>query len=233
MELRGWIGIIRGVQMGFNNAPVPPFESRLAFLFCMRKGCDTAIPTAVYTTIEPRCCPKCGGPLTEGFTTYESDKEINFYLARSSDRCEESEIPKHSKSDTYGFLSNFYICSQIVDGVEYKTNEHYYQSQKSALPDLYSWICNAPTPYLAMIAGRALRDNKGEVTKDWDKRKAAVMLHGLRAKFKNPELAKKLIDTDYAILHEDSPTDMYWGKLGLDMLGKLLMVVRREIDPKR
>jgi ribA/ribD-fused uncharacterized protein len=112
--------------------------------------------------------------------------------------------------------------------VYYSTNEHYYQSQKAKERDVYIWISNAPNPYLAMIAGRALREGK-ELVDDWDSIKVDVMLKGLRAKFENPELREKLLATGDAVIHEDSPTDMFWGKKGEDWLGRLLMQVRDEI----
>jgi len=155
-------------------------------------------------------------------------KEINFYLL----------------DENYGFLSNFDRTPIIVDDDEertkrewvpasdgtwreYPTNEHYYQSQKATDKKLAQWIAAAPTPYAAMMAGRSLRQK--EFVHNWDEKKVAVMRKGLRAKFRNPILKQKLLDTGNAILHEDSPTDLFWGKKGADMLGKLLMEVRDEI----
>jgi len=143
-------------------------------------------------------------------------KEINFY----------------SRDSTYGWLSNFARYPETIDGITYQTNEHYYQSQKTILPDFSLWIRTAPNPYLAMVSGRSLRKGK-ELRLDWEQVKVQVMLKGLRAKFsQNPELREKLISTGDAILHEDSPTDMFWGKKGKDMLGKLLMQVRQELKEK-
>jgi len=155
--------------------------------------------------------------------------EINFYL----------------KDDEYGWLSNFWRCNQTVDGLIYPTNEHYYQSQKAAEVSEEMWIINAPLPYLAMCAGRSLREGK-ELREGWNvviyksfeeggdvniekTLKVKVMLKGLRAKFKNPELRKKLLATGDVSIHEDSPTDIFWGKKGNDILGRLLMQVRDEI----
>ena len=142
-------------------------------------------------------------------------KEINFYI----------------REDEYGWLSNFWREEQIVDGLHYPTNEHYYQSQKANYShnlQIHNWIKTAPNAYLAMCAGRSLRDGK-EKREDWNVWRVNFMLKGLRAKFKNPELRQKLLDTENAVLHEDSATDMFWGKLGQDMLGKLLMQVREEL----
>lgn len=138
------------------------------------------------------------------------------------------EISFYSRKEEYGWLSNFERCKQIVDGIVYKTNEHYYQSQKAKEPNVFFWITSAPSPYLAMIAGRGLRPY--EMVSDWENKKVNIMLKGLRAKFsQNKELKQKLLNTGDSILHEDSPTDMFWGRKGKDMLGKLLMHVRDEI----
>lgn len=139
-------------------------------------------------------------------------KKINFYSRRGK----------------YGYLSNFWRQEQRVDGTIYQTNEHFYQATKSENYGIRHWITNAPNPYLAMKAGRSLREGR-ELTSDWDSRKVKVMLIGLRSKFRDPVLREKLLETGDAILHEDSPTDMFWGKKGEDMLGKLLMQVRDEI----
>jgi ribA/ribD-fused uncharacterized protein len=134
----------------------------------------------------------------------------------------------YSRDDEYGWMSNFERASQIVDGVMYTTNEHYYQAQKSPLIEFHEWIANAPNPYAAMKAGRALRPH--EVVVDWDRKKFDVMLKGLRAKFEqNPKLRQKLLDTGDMTIHENSPTDMIWGVKGKDILGKLLMQVREEL----
>jgi len=139
-------------------------------------------------------------------------KEINFYL----------------RKEEYGWLSNFERCFQVVDGEVYDTNEHYYQSQKTTNEDIRDWIEDAPNPYLAMQAGRSLRKGK-ELRDDWEEVKVEIMLKGLRAKFEDRLLRKKLLETGDAVLHEGSPTDPFWGKRGKDMLGKLLMQVREEI----
>jgi len=138
-------------------------------------------------------------------------KEINFYFRKKE----------------YGWLSNFHRCKQYIGTCDYPTNEHYYQSEKAKDWEIGRWIKDAPTPYFAMIAGRSLR--KHELVDNWDEIRSGIMLTGLQAKFKTPELRNKLLATGDAVLHEDSPTDMFWGKRGKDMLGKLLMQVRKEI----
>jgi ribA/ribD-fused uncharacterized protein len=141
----------------------------------------------------------------------------------------EEEINFYSRNSEYGWLSNFARYPQTVDGKTYKTNEHYYQSQKTTDAEVSNWIASASSPFLAMRAGRSLRVGK-DFRSDWEKIKVEVMLKGLRAKVQqHADLAQKLLATGNAAIHEDSPTDMFWGKKGKDMLGKLLMQVREEL----
>ena len=141
------------------------------------------------------------------------------------------KIGFYIRNEQYGFLSNFWRAPQTVDGIEYQTNEHFYQSQKAMNRDVMLWIGKAPKAYQAMKAGRALRKN--ELIAGWEQHKRAVMLKGLRAKFsQNSDLAKQLLDTDDAYLFEDSPSDIIWGgrlEGSKNWLGELLMQVRNEL----
>lgn len=132
------------------------------------------------------------------------------------------------RKEEYGWLSNFERSNQRIDGIVYPTNEHYYQSMKAADSRIRDWILSAPNPHCAMIAGRGLRTK--EMVKDWDLKKVTIMYIGLKAKFsQNAILRSKLIATGEATLHEDSPTDMFWGIKGEDKLGQLLRVVREKM----
>lgn len=132
------------------------------------------------------------------------------------------------RTGKYGWLSNFYRARQTVQGFEYPTNEHYFQAAKARAPDVAQWIRQAPDPFLAKMAGRSLREH--ERIPNWEQVKFETMKNGLRAKFsQNADLKEKLLATENAVLHEDSPTDMIWGAKGKDMLGKLLMQIREEL----
>jgi len=137
------------------------------------------------------------------------------------------DIDFFCRMSEYSWLSNYYKCEQVVDGRIYPSNEHYYQSQKANTKEKEDWILSAKYPHEARQRGKSLLPSEKKA--NWKEIKVDVMLKGLRAKFKNPELRAKLISTGDAILHEDSPTDMFWGKKGKDMLGKLIMKVRSEI----
>lgn len=136
------------------------------------------------------------------------------------------EIFFYSNKDAYKEFSNFYRSLQIVDDLAYETNEHYYQAMKGRTDEIQNWIRLAPNPFLAKSAGRLLRAKK-EFVDNWEDMKIDVMRKGLMAKFRqNPNLKKQLLETGDAILHEDSPDDLFWGVKGKDMLGKLLMELR-------
>jgi N-glycosidase YbiA len=140
-------------------------------------------------------------------------------------------IDFYSRKPLYGFLSNFHRCPLTVTSefgtYEYPTNEHFYQAMKANKFEHHMWIRAAPHPFYAMKCGRLLR--KADFRKFWDKQKLHYMKIGLTAKFEDPHLRARLLNTGDAILHEDSPTDMFWGKKGEDWLGRLLMEVREEI----
>ena len=133
----------------------------------------------------------------------------------------------------YAFLSNFYFSPMIIDNVVYTTNEHFFQAMKSLNPKERQAIALAPTPGKAKHLGR-----KVSLRKDWEDIKEEVMLTGLRHKFSNPELRKKLLATGNEELIEGNHwCDNYWGICdcetcggqGKNRLGKLLMQVREEL----
>lgn len=133
----------------------------------------------------------------------------------------------------YAFLSNFYFSPMIIDNVVYTTNEHFFQAMKSLNPKERQAIVLAPTPGKAKRLGR-----KVSLRKDWEDIKEEIMLTGLRHKFSNPELRKKLLATGNEELIEGTTWhDNYWGICdceacggqGKNRLGKLLMQVREEL----
>jgi len=135
------------------------------------------------------------------------------------------ERTKGRTDGRYRFLSNFYKAIMIIDNKEYATVEHYFQSMKHTGTDLEEKIRLASTP----LKAKELAWTR-ELPPNWPEIKEDVMLRALRAKFsQHSKLADKLIATGNARLHEDSPTDMYWGVKGLDRSGKLLMIVRGEL----
>lgn len=128
----------------------------------------------------------------------------------------------------YGFLSNFFLSPIELGGKLYLTVEHFYQANKTLVPEERQMIENLGTAKEAKLAGYHVT-----LRKDWEDIKENIMVAGLRAKFtQHCALKEQLLSTGDAILHEDSPWDKYWGYAkgkGLDRLGKLLMEVRQKI----
>ena len=139
------------------------------------------------------------------------------------------EVYFYLKDEEHGWLSNFYPSEIWYGGTLFPTNEHFYQAQKANTIPFENWIAKAPNPYHAMLAGRNLRVDKGEKHKNWEDIKIGVMHTGLQRKFQIPYLRVKLLATGDMPIHEDSPTDMFWGVKGEDWLGKLLVKVREKI----
>lgn len=132
----------------------------------------------------------------------------------------------YSKSKRYFEFSNFYPSSIDLDGYVWPTVEHYYQAQKSTDQTEQQRIREAPTPGKAKRLGRKIR-----IRPDWDDIKVDVMTRAVRAKFtQHDDLRDILLSTGDATIHENSPRDMFWGIRGEDMLGKVLMRIRKEIN---
>lgn len=131
-------------------------------------------------------------------------------------------------SNEYQFLSNFYPETMEYKGEIYLSSEHAYQAAKATNKEDKKKVMDAPTCHLSKKIGRSIK-----VRKDWDNIKDQVMLKILRAKFSDPELRERLIETDGEELVEGNNWgDTYWGVCkgkGKNKLGKLLMQVRDEI----
>lgn len=124
----------------------------------------------------------------------------------------------------YQFLSNFYMTPVTLDEVVYPSSEHAYMCQKTDDPVAQAAIIRQPSPGKAKQVGRQvpLREN-------WDAYRLAAMLKVLTAKFADPQLRQKLLDTGDKYLEETNNWgDRYWGVdgTGSNFLGQLLMLVR-------
>lgn len=138
------------------------------------------------------------------------------------------EIFFSSKTPKYKFLTTFYHCNIRINGRNYKSVEHYYQSRKTRNHKLQTWIINAPTASYAFKAGRSLKDE--DKIKEWKGVRKEMMKVALFAKFsQNRSLRLRLLSTGDAKLHEDNRRDLLWGAYGDDMLGKLLVEIRQSI----
>ena len=120
----------------------------------------------------------------------------------------------------------------LVDGKEYTTVEHWFQSQKFTDPALQERIRLISTPASARRLGKT-RDPS--FRSEWDTIKEDVMYKGLKAKFdQNIFLYTELLKTGSLELKEDSSWDSYWGLgrtgNGKNRLGVLVMKLRTEFS---
>lgn len=139
------------------------------------------------------------------------------------------------------FLSNFYVYFVGYKGQAYLSSEHAYQSEKCALETERLRVMAAPSPWEAKKLGRIILLKTG-----WDAMKLDVMHEVVRAKFKVPFLAEKLLATgEENLIEVNDWHDTYWGVCdgqcrkpkahvmgrprGENRLGQILMEVRSEL----
>lgn len=140
-------------------------------------------------------------------------------------------IQFYSTKDPYGAFSNFAAYPIVMRGVEWRTNEHYFQGQKFAGSEHEEAIRRVASP---AVAARMGRSRQRPLRPDWEAVKDDIMLDALRAKFmQHPALARLLLGTGDAPIVEHTARDRYWGDggdgSGKNMLGRLLMRVRDEL----
>lgn len=109
-------------------------------------------------------------------------------------------------------LSQWFPAQFDVDGIAYKTTEHFMMANKANLFDDFDAqkkILKCLTPREAKQLGRQVRNFDSQV---WKEHRTKIVLRGNLNKFEqNPELKKYLISTAPSILVEASPTDSVWG----------------------
>ena len=138
----------------------------------------------------------------------------------------------NSKSPEWSFLSNMFVSPMIIDGKEYLTVEHWFQSQKFTNPELQEKIRLCSSAAKAKKLGRT-RDSTFK--SHWDAIKEEILFEGLKAKFtQNSVLQTLLLKTGSEELIEHSPWDSYWGSgrlgKGKNRMGYLLMKLRSELS---
>ena len=144
-----------------------------------------------------------------------------------------------STRGTYGPFSNFSKHSVTVGDLVYPTSEHYYQAMKFEGQPRAELIRLTPSAWDAAQKGR---DPAFKMREDWDELvdpsgylvKDVYMLNALTMKFtQHRALYDLLLSTGELEIVEASPKDAYWGygpdKLGKNMLGKLLMALRKDL----
>jgi hypothetical protein len=132
----------------------------------------------------------------------------------------------------YAFLSNFYYSPFIINDINYLTNEHFYQANKTVNKDEFQYVLDSDTPAIAKRRGKEIN-----IAQNWDNIKNKVMYIGVFNKFiQNNKLKFILINTgNFELIEGNYWNDKYWGiclktNEGENHLGKILMSVRRFLD---
>jgi N-glycosidase YbiA len=133
----------------------------------------------------------------------------------------------------FGCMSNFSAHGITVDGLVYRTSEHFFQAMKFATtPAIAEEIRNTKSPMSAAMAGRS---RSRPLRRDWEAIKDVVMEAALLCKFsQHVELRGLLLSTHDRRLVEHTARDKYWGDggdrgsgtIGKNRLGFLLEKVR-------
>lgn len=128
----------------------------------------------------------------------------------------------------YAFLSNFYECPVIYDGIKYANSEAAYHAQKTLSADEREQFTTL-TPSQSKKLGRKIT-----LRPDWEDVKTQIMYEIVLAKFtQNTDIAAKLLATgDQELIEGNHWNDTCWGVcngIGENRLGKILMRVREEL----
>ena len=134
----------------------------------------------------------------------------------------------YTPHDEYGCFSNFSAHGFELDGLYWRTSEHYFQAQKFVGTPHLEAIRNAKTPKQAAEMGR---DRKRPLRSDWELVKDDVMRRAVVQKFTtHADIRQILLDTGDQEIVENAPSDYYWGcgnnGTGKNMLGIMLMETR-------
>lgn len=159
--------------------------------------------------------------------------------------CFWGHTPKQKDAVDKSCLSQWFPARFEVDGVQYKTAEHYMMAQKAKLFDddeIFEKILHVDHPNEAKMLGRKIQKYQESV---WLEHRFDIVVKGNIAKFsQHSDLKKFLLDTQERILVEASPVDKIWGIglavddekaekplqwKGLNLLGFALMEVRKQL----
>jgi ribA/ribD-fused uncharacterized protein len=143
-------------------------------------------------------------------------------------------------------LSQWWESAFTVDGITYRTAEHWMMAQKARLfgdEEVFARIVAAPHPKVAKDLGRQVR---GFDEDTWGARRFEIVTAGSVAKFgQDPALKEYLLGTGRRVLVEASPRDQIWGIglgadddraawpsqwRGLNLLGFALMQARADLS---
>lgn len=155
----------------------------------------------------------------------------------ASQRVQDDTIIFDNQPGAYFELSNYYPRDLIIDGILYRSVEHYFNAQKfkgsgPARKAAFDNVVNATSPTKAHWIARAHDVVK---IRNWDSEAPGLMARGLLFKFtQNPDLKNILLSTGNKTLVYRSALDKVWGDGGSrgggqNQLGRALMLLREQL----
>lgn len=120
--------------------------------------------------------------------------------------------PKDPQKVDKSCLSQWFVASFVVDGITYKTAEHFMMAEKARLfrdEAALAAIIACATPSEAKKLGRTVKNYDD---KAWGRARSLSVVRGNVAKFdQNRAMGELLKSTGDSILVECSPRDRIWG----------------------
>jgi len=148
--------------------------------------------------------------------------------------------------EEYGYMSQWFECTFVVDGVNYLHAEMWMMVQKARLfgdEETEKEMLRTTEPKKHQTLGRVVKGYDGKI---WDQNKLRIVTEGNYHKFTKTKselkLKEKLLATGDRELVEASPTDRIWGvgfsaaqaqdhreEWGQNLLGKAITAARKQI----
>jgi len=120
--------------------------------------------------------------------------------------------PSKNGGITKSCFSQWWTASFDINGITYKTAEHYMMAEKARLfnnDEIRQKIIDCKSPAVAKKLGRQVENFNQET---WHKHRYEIVRKANFHKFnQNPKLKQFLIQTKKRILVEASPVDAIWG----------------------
>lgn len=120
--------------------------------------------------------------------------------------------PSKDGTITKTCFSQWWLCDFVVDGIEYKSAEHWMMAEKARLfndDEILTKIIDCRTPAEAKKLGRQVKDFDVEI---WKENCFEIVVNGNFYKFsQNQQLKQFLLNTKERVIVEASPVDAIWG----------------------
>jgi len=131
----------------------------------------------------------------------------------------------------YRFLSNFYPCKILYQGIYYPSVENAYVASKTLDIELRKTVSTCSAVEAKKI-GKTF-----PLREDWESVKVKLMYEFLKQKFYSGELCDKLLSTGDSYIEETNHwNDRFWGVCdgrGENILGRLLMNIRDDLNERK